>query len=226
MTPAFRPGAVGVSHLRVYDSEGPDGLRGGTPHVHSVCTEAYAVTAGRGSVQTLSAEGFDETPLEPGSLVWFTPGTVHRLINGDGHLEMFVIMANAGLPEAGDMVLTFPDHLLVERDAYLVAAASPNDDAGVVRRRDLAVRGFLALRDGGEPSLAAFHQRAATLLAPRARTWDEVCDAGPRAETERVAEQIARVATGDPGAMADAAVRALPPATDRRYGCCGLLGTY
>ncbi|HYF47374.1 MAG TPA: cupin domain-containing protein, partial [Acidimicrobiales bacterium] len=135
--PAF-PGAVGVTHLRVYDSEGPDGLRGGTPHVHSACTEAYAVAAGRGAVQTLSADGFRETPLEPGTFVWFTPGTIHRLVNGGG-LEIFVIMANAGLPEAGDMVLTFPDEVLADPDAYRAAAAPPADDEGVRRRKDLAI---------------------------------------------------------------------------------------
>ena len=52
------PGAVGVTHLRVYDSESPDGLRGGTPHVHSACAEAYFVVAGHGAVQTLAATGF------------------------------------------------------------------------------------------------------------------------------------------------------------------------
>ncbi len=72
--PAF-PGAIGASHLRVYETEAPDGLRGGTPHVHLSCTEAYWVVAGRGRVQTLGPEGFRETPLERGAFVWFTPGT-------------------------------------------------------------------------------------------------------------------------------------------------------
>ncbi len=225
MTPPF-PGAVGVSHLRVYDSEGPDGLRGGTPHVHSACTEAYAVAAGSGAVQTLSADGFRETPLEPGTFVWFTPGTVHRLVNGDGRLEIFVIMANAGLPEAGDMVLTFPDEVLDDADAYREAAARPVDDEGVRRRRDLAVEGFLAIKAGGDVALAGFHRRAAGLVAPLAGGWRTVWDEGPRQEAERVGAQLARVAAGDPGAMADASVHALPPAADRAYGCCGLLGAY
>ena len=99
------PGAVGVSHLRVYDTDAPDGLAGGTPHLHTVCAEAYAVIAGIGAVQTITSTGFTETPLEAGALVWFTPGTIHRLINGGG-LEILVVMQNAGLPEAGDMVIT------------------------------------------------------------------------------------------------------------------------
>ena len=56
--------------------------------------------------------------------------------------------------------------------------------------------------------------------------WRTVWDEGPRQETDRVGEQLARIAAGDPGAMADAAVHALPPAADRTYGCCGLLGPY
>lgn len=228
------PGAVGVTHLRVYDTEAPDGLRGGTPHVHSACTEAYFVAAGRGAVQTVSADGFAETPLEPGAFVWFTPGTVHRLVNGSGDLEILVIMANAGLPEAGDMVLTFPDAVLGDHDAYLAAAALP-DGATTTdgpaeparRRRDLAVTGFTALRDGGPAALAAFHRRAASLLAERAPGWVDVWATGPAAEADRVRAQLDAVAAGDPGVMAEASVHALaPPAAERRYGCCGTLGTY
>ena len=40
------PGAIAASHLRVYDTEAPDGLAGGTPHLHTACTEAYWVVAG------------------------------------------------------------------------------------------------------------------------------------------------------------------------------------
>ena len=35
----------------VYDSVGPDGLAGGSPHLHTVCTEAYLVIAGEGMVR-------------------------------------------------------------------------------------------------------------------------------------------------------------------------------
>ena len=105
------PGAIAATHLRVYDTEAPDGLAGGTPHLHTACTEAYWVVAGTGAVQTLTAGGYEEVPLEPGAFVWFTPGTIHRLVNG-GDLEILVLMQNAGLPEAGDMVITFPADVL------------------------------------------------------------------------------------------------------------------
>ncbi len=78
------PGAVGVTHLKVYDTQSPDGLIGGSPHLHFACTEAYVVLAGRGAVQTLSTGGFEEVALEPGRLARFTPGLIHRLINLDG----------------------------------------------------------------------------------------------------------------------------------------------
>ena len=68
------PGAVGVTHLKLYGTRAPDGLLGGSPHVHFACTEAYIVVAGRGAVQTLGANGFQELPLDPGRLLWFTPG--------------------------------------------------------------------------------------------------------------------------------------------------------
>ena len=145
------PGGIGVSHLRVYDTPAPDGLAGGTPHLHTVCTEAYAVVAGSGAVHTLTASGFEMTPLEPGAFVWFTPGTIHRLVN-DGGLEILVLMANAGLPEAGDLVIAFPPDIVDDPDAYAAAAQLPDDDRTTAgpglaprRRRDLAVPAFLDL---------------------------------------------------------------------------------
>src|SRR6478609_8206540 len=121
------PGGIGVSHLRVYDTAAPDGLAGGTPHLHTVCTEAYVVVAGAGEVHTLTSSGFLVTPLEPGAFVWFSPGTIHRLVNGGG-LEILVLMANAGLPEAGDMVITFPTDIVADANAYAKAATLPEND--------------------------------------------------------------------------------------------------
>src|SRR5262245_3125233 len=117
------PGAVGVTYLKVYDTRAPDGLVGGSPHLHFACTEAYMVLNGRGAVQTLSASGREELPLELGRLLWFTPGLIHRLINLDGQLEILVLMQNAGLHEAGDAVLTFPPDLLANQRAYFDAAS-------------------------------------------------------------------------------------------------------
>src|SRR5436309_15384953 len=78
------PGGTGISHLRAYDWEAPDGVCGGSPHLHLACTEAYVVTGGQGAVQTLSAGGYAETPLEAGVIAWFAPGTVHRMVHCGG----------------------------------------------------------------------------------------------------------------------------------------------
>ncbi|MFE7995121.1 cupin domain-containing protein, partial [Streptomyces shenzhenensis] len=164
------PAAVGVSRLRVYDWPTLDGRPGGgTPHLHLTCSEGYVVTAGRGAVQTLTTSGYRETPLEPGTVTWFTPGTIHRLIN-DGGLEITVVMQNSGLPEAGDAVLTLPQDLLTGTGTYADAVRIPADapeaeQAEVARaRRDLATRRFQELRkatESGDPEPLAAFQRAA-----------------------------------------------------------------
>lgn len=233
--PAAFPGAIGATRLRVYDTEAPDGLRGGTPHVHTVCSEAYAVVAGHGLVQTLDADGYHETPLEPGALVWFTPGTIHRVVNGDGALEILVLMQNAGLPEAGDLVITFPDELLTHPDRYRDAATLPagaattaDPDDAARRRRDLAVEGFLALRDGeaaGRRALRRFHERAAALVRPHLDDWRRVWEAGPLAEALATGTHLDHLAAGRADHLGDAATHHLGPHRgERRYGCCGLLG--
>jgi len=230
-TPPF-PGGIAVSHLRVYDSTSVDGLAGGTPHCHTACTEAYAVVSGRGRVATLGGDGYRETPLEAGSFAWFTPGTIHRLLNDSGDLEIVVIMANAGLPEAGDMVITFPDQVLADRDTYRAAATLPDDagttaadDRAVRARKDLAVEGMAGLVDGGGEAVRRFHQRAAALVAPSVPGWQEIWEAGPLAAAQQTGEQLAALLAGSPEHLAASGVHVLPPPPDvRRYGCCGALG--
>jgi mannose-6-phosphate isomerase-like protein (cupin superfamily) len=231
------PGGVGVSHLRVYESAGPDGLRGGTPHVHTACTEAYAVIAGSGEVQTLTPAGFQVTPLEPGAFVWFTPGTIHRLVNG-GDLEILVIMGNAGLPEAGDMVIAFPDEILADPDRYRDAATLPGDETttagsgGAARaRRDLGVQGFTDLKAAmaaeGDGPLRAFYDRAGALVRPLAAGWRPVWEAGPLEAALRTGEQLSGLGHGDVAHLRSASVQHLPPPPEqRKMGCCGTLGTY
>jgi mannose-6-phosphate isomerase-like protein (cupin superfamily) len=189
------PGDIGVSHLRVYEG-------GGTPHLHTKCTEAYLVVGGTGSVQTLTLQGgFEETPLAPGALVSFGPGTVHRLMNPNDDLEIYVLMSDAGLSEAGDMVLTLTPELLTEHATHLALPDPPTLDAAL-HRRTLALEGFAALRDGGADALRRFHDEATRIVTPLLPPR--------RPPVEPV--------------MADARVESV--GTVPRFGCCGMLGKY
>ncbi|MFD5209555.1 cupin [Streptomyces anulatus] len=229
------PGAVAVSHLSVYDWPAADGLRGGTPHLHLTCSEGYVVVGGSGSVQTLTASGFRETPLTPGALVWFTPGAVHRLVN-EGGLRVIVLMQNSGLPEAGDAVLTLPPRCLADPDVYRAAATLPGDAEEAVQeraaraRRDLAVEGFLVLREaveGGDPEpLAAFHRAAAALVRPRTPEWRGRWEKGAATAAAATADQLDALDRGEAGHLADARVHAERPSAHGRFGMCGRLDVY
>ncbi|MEU6569792.1 cupin domain-containing protein [Streptomyces parvulus] len=230
------PGAVGVSRLTVYDWPTVEGLPGGgTPHLHLTCSEGYVVTAGRGAVQTLTASGFRETPLEAGTVAWFTPGTIHRLVN-DGGLEITVVMQNSGLPEAGDAVLTLPQDRLTDPDTYADAVRIPSDapedeQARVARaRRDLATRRFLELREAtenGDPEpLAAFRRAAADLVRPRLDDWERRWADGAHAAAEATRAQLAALRGEDDGHLADAKVSATGPTATGRFGMCGRLAVY
>ncbi|MEU8378966.1 cupin domain-containing protein [Streptosporangium sp. NPDC048865] len=209
---------TGVSDLTVYDWPTEDGLRGGSPHLHTLCAEAYAVVAGSGSVQTLTWSGYEETALAPGSVVRFTPGTVHRLVNGGG-LRIVVLMQNSGLPEAGDAVLTFPPDVLADPDRYARAARSAPRE-----RRDLAVEGFLRLRAQGREGFAAFLEAAARIVAPRLDAFESRWREGPLRAAEATGAQLAALRAGDLGHLREAAVTEVPAVP--RDGMCGHLMTY
>jgi mannose-6-phosphate isomerase-like protein (cupin superfamily) len=225
------PGAVGVSKLSVYDTAAPDGHHGGTPHLHLCCTEAYVVSGGSGQVQTLSGQdGFQEHDLKPGAVLWFTPGTIHRLINHGG-LEITVLMSNTGLPEAGDAVLTFPLDIVKDPDRYAEAAALPNggapgtDITTAYRRRDLAVQGFHELRRND--TLDDFYAAAMRLKQPLLDGWRARWEQGARRAAARTGEQIAAMIDNDPGHLRESRVSAKEAPDERgRLGMCGLLNTY
>lgn len=247
--PVF-PGGTSVSHLRVYDWPAPDAPGGsGSPHFHTASTEAYVTLAGRGRVQTLGPEGFAEHELVPGRIVWFSPGVIHRAMN-DGGLEVLVVMSNAGLPEAGDAVFTFPPEVLADPDAYREAATLPSgsvgtaDDDPVVAdaaraRRDLALQGFREFRRAverdGATALEGLYEGAAELVASRAAGWRDVWTASVGravADTDAALTALAPSAGGvGPGDVAAAvghlaggrvAARGAEPGP-RRYGMCGRL---
>ncbi|MFF3738098.1 cupin domain-containing protein [Streptomyces sp. NPDC002566] len=226
------PGGVAVSHLCVYDWPAADGLHGGTPHLHLACSEGYVVTGGRGAVQTLTASGFEETPLAPGTVAWFTPGTIHRLVN-EGDLRITVLMQNSGLPEAGDAVLTLPPEYLTDPETYAAATTVPADapedeQARIARaRRDLALEGYRILREADGPGpLTAFHRAAAALVRPRLAEWRERWQRGAAAAAAATGDQLDRLADGDVTHLADAAVHAEQPSAYGKFGMCGRLDVY
>jgi mannose-6-phosphate isomerase-like protein (cupin superfamily) len=245
MIPALFPGGTAVSLLAVYDWPGPDGVAGGSAHVHLACTEGYVVVGGRGRLQTLSADGYAETPLTPLTVAWFSPGVIHRLIN-DGGLQILVVMQNGGLPEAGDSVLTFPPEHLADPRAYQVAASLPStaataDTAGpgdpataaataARARKDLAVAGFIQLRERvaaeGQRALDDFYAAAAALVRGQLPAWREAWEAGPFAATVRTGNQIGLLAGGIHEHLREGRLTVLGPRADRGYGMCGRLAAY
>jgi mannose-6-phosphate isomerase-like protein (cupin superfamily) len=236
------PGAIGVSRLRVYDWPASDGLMGGSPHLHTASTEGYVVIGGRGEVETLSSQGVRRTSLEPGTIVWFTPGTVHRLINADGMLDILTLMSNAGLPEAGDAVLTFPPEVLRDPERYREHAALPSHDRPAASeeihadadmavaartRRDLALSGFTELCERAahdlDGTLNDLYSAAAALVAPRVAEWERIVAEGPGAALEATARQLASLATGDAGQLMAGGIRSVQPDPAERWGMCGRL---
>ena len=231
------PGATGFTHLKVYDSPSIDGLRGGSPHLHFACTEAYFVLSGRGAVQSLDASGFRQTPLEAGQLTWFSPGVIHRLVNLDGALEILVVMQNSGLPEAGDFVLTFPSLVLSNREEYAKHAAldvsgavyASGEDAARARR-DLAVGGFLELRErferDGERALRDFYEQGLNIVRPLLPTWRQTWHDGPKRAASETQTQLDTLESGDISAMLAGQLRSIAPEPKRRLGMCGALGIF
>ncbi|MEV0235322.1 cupin domain-containing protein [Nonomuraea sp. NPDC050786] len=221
------PGGTSVSRLSVYSgSPCADGLEGGTPHLHTASTEAYVVVGGRGTLQTLDVNGLRETELGSGTTVWFTPGTIHRAVNR-GDLEVVVVMSNAGLPEAGDAVMTFPPEIVADPDRYRAAATLPDqgEEEAVRRRRELAVEGFLRLADaaakGDLAPLHRFYDHAIALVRPKAAGWRAIWEATVAEQARRTAEILDALELGDGTHLRRSALME-SPAHDR-WGMCGHL---
>lgn len=230
------PGGTSVTWLDVYDDQAPDGLRGGSPHMHLASTECYVVVGGSGALHTLTLDGAREIDLVPGAVVWFTPGTIHRAVNHGG-LQVLVIMGNAGLPEAGDAVMTFAPEVVDDLTAYREAAVLPvraseaERGADAARRRDRAVDGFLRLRDalaqGDDGPLREFHAAAAKVVRGRAAEWESILAAGPYGQAAASVETVRELAAGSAAHLARAAVHEAPrPQGEKAFGMCGRLRPY
>lgn len=228
------PGGTSVSVVTVYDWPAADGRAGGSPHLHTASTEGYVVLRGEGAVETLSASGYEERDLRPGRVMWFTPGTVHRLVNG-GDLEILAVMQNAGLPESGDAVFTFPGDVLADPERYRAAASLPADASdhalaeAARERRDLAITGYLPLRErvrsGDLTALDELHRAAAALVSGRVPGWRERWRRGPLAQATATGQHLDTLEAVAADHLATAAVYdAAGP--QPRFGMCGRLQTW
>lgn len=228
------PGATAVSEVSIYNWPSRDGEAGGSPHVHTASTEAYIVLEGTGRLETLDSRGFTTADLVPGTVVWFTPGTVHRAINDSGDLKVMIVMQNAGLPENGDAVMTFPPEHLVDVDAYSRAALLPSRDAdggdaaaevAVRRRRDLALEGYLELKDAviksGVSALADFHAAAVRLVSGKAGTWRGYLAEGAARQAEFTHGNLDSLESMESFYLQDSRTTIGERKTRRIYGMCG-----
>ncbi|MFI5691860.1 cupin domain-containing protein [Kribbella sp. NPDC051586] len=228
------PGGIGISKLRVYDVEASDGLVGGTPHVHLACSEGYYVLSGKGAVRTLDAKGSTEVPLRAGAVVWFGPGTIHRLVNNGG-LEILALMSNSGLPEAGDAVMTLPPEYLTDRETYLQATALSGEGdartASAMARRELAVQGYAVLRERyeseGPSALDDFYAAAVRIVQPQLADWRKRWEQGARRLADETGAALDALEAGTAPHLQAAELHQLPAPTDSGlHGMCGRLDVY
>lgn len=231
------PGGTAVSLVTVYDWPTVDGQAGGSPHLHTASTEGYVVTGGTGAVETLSGNGYERHDLARGTVLWFTPGTVHRLINLSGDLQLVVVMQNAGIPEAGDAVFTFPEPVLADPEAYAKAASAPaaphleDHERGEAARtrRDLAIDGYLALRERveseGPAAMKPLWDKAAHLVSSRTDTWRKLWADGPKAQADATGAHLDALAEADATHLCDAHVASAGDVA-RKWGMCGRLETW
>lgn len=226
-SPSFLPSAIGLSRLRVYDTVGPDGQRGGTPHVHFLCTELYFVLQGQGSVEMIDGHGFRSVQIVPNSALVFSPGTLHRLINPDSNLEILVLMQNSGLPEHGDNVVCFTEEWLATDDAYQSAMRVTSlEDA--YQRRDRGVEGFLAIKAQFDQSLAAgqtalnrFFELAYQRTAHLRPQWEQIIHTGA---AQSVAQSLSQLYTVSH--LMESQQVFIQPTTTEQLGFCGHLQRY
>jgi mannose-6-phosphate isomerase-like protein (cupin superfamily) len=225
------PGGILMSRLKVYDSAAPDGQRGGTPHVHLVCTELYLVLAGSGAVEMIDASGVTRAELAAGDALVFSPGTVHRLINPNGDLDILVLMQNSGLPERGDNVVCFPDDRLADDATYAAAMRVTTLDEAY-RRRDLGVEGFCALASAfatseaaGRAALRRFYALAEARTQTRRDDWAALVESGPGEALAVSRAALAHLSQQDTAYLMAAEHRLLRPG-QTALGFCGHLNRY
>jgi mannose-6-phosphate isomerase-like protein (cupin superfamily) len=227
------PAGIGLTHIKVYDTPGPDGVISGGAHIHLVCSEIYYALQGTGQIELLSMDGPETIDLIPGKAVFFRPGTFHRVLNPNKNLEVLAIMQNGGLPERGDFVMSFPPEILNNPTTYaqsLRAATLPD----ALRRRDLSLKGYLDLKaafgramDEGREALRAFYRSAQRLIAPKVDGFEWVLKVGAQAEVKTSLDACDFVKAGRIDYLENSAHAAIYPLDMPAHnGMCGQLHSY
>ena len=226
------PGATLATRLKVYDTVAPDGKIGGTPHVHFLCTEMYFVIEGSGSVEIIDMNGLDRVELGKNSALIFSPGTIHRLINPNRDLELFIVMQNSGLPERGDNVVSFSEAWMSTDTKYQEAmrVATPED---AKLRRDRGVEGFNQIKAAFESSkteglfaLKRFYQMASERTASLRSEWEQIVRDGALAEANQTLDRLDALKSGATDHLDDARHFAIQPQDYTALGFCGTLNRY
>ena len=225
------PGGVLMSRLKVYDTAAPDGQRGGTPHVHLLCSEMYLVLAGAGAVELIDHNGCSRVYIQQGDALVFSPGTLHRLLNPDGDLDILVLMQNSGLPERGDNVVCFGEAWLADDLAYAEAMRVTTLEQAY-RRRDRGVDGFYGLvrafgesLDTGRAALERFYRLAEARTRTKRAEWAALVESGPARAVEQSRAALVQLDRQDVGYLTAAEHRLLRPG-QTALGFCGHLNRY
>ncbi len=233
MPPKLRmPGATLTTRLKVYDTTGPDGQRGGTPHMHLLCSEMYFVLSGSGFVEMIDWQGFSRHPLQAHTALIFSPGTLHRLINPEADLELFIIMQNSGLPERGDNVVSFSSDILSSHARYQKAMKVSNLEEALFRRNQ-GVEGFLELKAAfatslaeGQQALKAFFELATARTKHLFTFWQQTIKHGALHEAQLSLEHLSDLANGKFAYLEQAQHFGIMPGDFKTPGFCGVLNRY
>jgi mannose-6-phosphate isomerase-like protein (cupin superfamily) len=226
------PGATLATRLKVYDTPSLDGQRGGTPHMHLLCSEMYFVVAGSGFVEMIDWQGFSRQALNPKSALIFSPGTLHRLINPESDLELFITMQNSGLPERGDNIVSFNSDILNNENAYQKAMKVSSFEEALVRR-DRGVEGFLDIKAAfdtslveGQRALKHFFDLATERTKHLYASWQQVINHGALQEAQMSLEHLGDLSQGKTYYLEQAQHFAIQPSDFKTPGFCGALNRY
>lgn len=230
--PLRMPGSTLITRLKVYDTAAPDGQRGGTPHVHLLCSELYFVLSGQGEVEIIDSKGFARIELRQNDAFLFSPGTIHRLINPHGDLHLLITMQNSGLPERGDNVVTFDESIMGDEDRFTDAMRVTTFD-DVMRRRDAGVYGFLALKaafeqdvEQGRAALSQFYRHAVARADKHYPEWAVVITGGAMQDSTQSFARAADLMTGGGDHLYQAAHVLMPGGGVEKFGFCGIITRY